>query len=798
MRNRAGLLFVVVAATALCAGGTLFHGLLAQPVWTEEGWRRFLIFAGVYAALAAVAVLAHAARAPLWLAAGAVALTLVAAGPAAVAAVVWAVAGAWAAGWLLWPDARHSVRTAAALQITLGLALWSALVMWTAALPVHYRWLYGLLPAVVILWAWKHGWRPRVQLPQLRSRSAAAAWCAGLLPLFATWQMVLNPEISADGLAMHMVIPARMAAAHRWPFDPAEFAWALMPMGGDWVWTIGWMTGGEAGARLMNLILLGLLAWMAARRAAEALGWWPAAMLTGAFLSTPLVQHVTGSLFVENATALWLTAAALVLAESRLGSGRARLAFGLLAGMAAAAKFGALAFLVPLLAGALWIAGWRRTGLALLPALPALLFPYTNAWLRAGNPFFPFFNAVFRSPYYEAANFRDTRFETPLSWTTLYDLTFQSRRFIEGWDGAAGFLLFTLTIFCVFAWRRSWPRERTVLLAVALLGGLLSFAGQSNLRYLYPMLPLLALAAADALGEAATSRPAAAMAGGGFALLLALHLWLLPAAGYYHREFWITGWLGPQRDAFLKLHAPERLLVEWLNRHAPDARVAWFDGNAIGGFRGRAFTATWHSPFFWKQLRAAATPEALEKVIRAYRIDFVIAPSPDGGRPPRGVHERQFLQSCMERVVESGGVELLRWKPGGCQEAEPPAAPPGIHDDTSPSLRFRGTWIRDMQFPQTWRGTLVYTDRPDAEAVLRFTGSAVRLMHTAAFNRCRALVMLDGARAGVFDQRSGETRWRKWSPWFAAPQAGEHALSLRMAPGSPPSCWVDLDAFEVR
>lgn len=798
MLKRGALPVILLLTAAACVAGAAFHGLMQQPVWSPEGWRRFLVFAAIYGSAAGAAVLVQPKRAPLWLAGGAALFSVFAAGPLAVAAVFWVAAGAWALGWILWPRAGEAVLAAPAMHITLGLAAWAALVMWSAAIGLHYRPLYWLLPGVAAAWAWKRGWRPRIELPRLDSRTEAAAWCAGLFPLFAHWLVVLKPEASADGLAMHLVIPARMAAAHHWPFDPAEFAWALMPLGGDWVWTIGWMLGGEAAARLMNLLLLGLILWAAGKRASDALGAWPAAMLTGAFLSTPLVQHVTGSLFVENATALWLTAAALALAESRLADSGARVGFGLLLGMAAATKFGALAFLIPLLAGAVWVAGWRRVGLALLPAATVGLFPYANAWLRAGNPVFPFFNAVFRSPYYEAANFRDPRFETPPGWTTLYDLTFHTRRFIEGWDGAAGFLLPVLIVVTVSGWRPRWPRGWTVLLAAALAGGTLSFLGQSNLRYLYPVLPLLVLAAAFTLRASAAARAGAAAAAAGFALLFLLHLRLLPAAGPYHRDFWQPAQTAPQREAFFRAYAPERRLVEWLNRHSPGARAAWFEGNAIGDFRGRAFTATWHSPFFWKRLRDAAGPEEMEHLIRSYRIDFVLAPSPEGSRPPRSVHERQFLDWCMERVLEFGGVELRRWKPGGCQEPAPPAAPAGVHDDTSPSLRFRGAWIRDLQFPDTWRGTLVYTNKADAEAVLRFQGSAARLMYTAAFNRCRAQVLLDGAGAGVFDQRSAGTRWRQWSPWFRAPQAGAHTLVLRLAPGSPASCWIDLDAFEIR
>lgn len=792
---------VFAAAVAVCLHGVWAHGLLKQPVWEPPGWERFLVFAAIYAAAAGLAVLARPAWALAALAAAAASFTAVAAGPLALLGVIWALAGSWACGWLVWPRAADSVRPAAAIQTTLGLAVWAAAVTWTAPLPVHYPLAYWVLPAAAIGAAWRRGWRPRLGLAGPEPRGAAAAWAAGLFPLFAHWLAALKPEVSADGLAMHMVIPARMASAHRWPFDVTEFAWAVMPMGGDWVWTIGWMLGGEAAARLMNLALLALIAWIVAAWSARRLPAWTAALLTAAMLSTPLVQHVTGSLFVENATALWLTAAALILAETRLAPGRSRVAFGTLAGMAVATKFGALAFLAPLLAAAGVMAGLRPLATAL--AWTALIgaTPYVNAWLKTGNPVFPFLNGVFRSPWYEAANFRDTRFETPLGWTTFYDLVFDSSRFIEGFDGAGGFLVFALLAMSLAAWRRSWPEARSALLFTVLAGGLLSYAAQSNLRYLYPVLPLTALIGAEVLAEGGPGRRwARAAAAAGLGAVLLLHLRLLPAAGYYHREFYVSRWWQPREDPqYVLEHAPERILVDWLNRHAPAARAAWFWGNAIGDFRGRAWTASWHSPDFWKRLRHAQSPEALEQLLRDLRIDFVLAPAARGRRIAQTVYERQFLDSCMEPVAAAGDMELWRWRLArGCWIGEPPPAGAGVHEDASPSLRFSGAWIRDTQFRDASGGTLVYTNDREAEARLRFRGSAVRLMHTAAFNRCAALVLMDGAPAGRFDQRSAEVRWQQWSPWFAAPQPGEHTLSLRIAPDSPGGCWLDLDAFEVR
>ncbi|GIU74212.1 MAG: hypothetical protein KatS3mg004_1299 [Bryobacteraceae bacterium] len=792
---------VFASAVAVCLHGVAAHGLLRQPVWEPDGWRRFLFFAAIYASSAAL-LIAVRPRWTLAVLAGAAALfTCFAVGPLALAGVVWAALGAWACGWLLWPRARGSVESPAAVQITLGLALWAAAVMWTAALPLHHRALYWLLPALTAAAAWQRGWRPRLSLAGPAARWAAAAWAVALFPLFAHWLVALKPEVSADGLAMHMVIPARMAYAHRWPFDVTEFVWAVMPMGGDWVWTVGWQLGGEAAARLMNVLLLGLITWIVAERAFRRLHAWPAALLTAAMLSTPLVQHVTGSLFVENATAVWLTAAAVVLVESRLVAGRSRVALGVLAGMAAATKFGALAFLAPLVAAGIVVARPRAMATAALWMTLIGAAPYLNAWLRTGNPVFPFLNGLFRSPLYEPVNFRDTRFETPLGWTTFYDVTFHSGRFLESLDGAGGFLVFALLPASLAAWRRNWPEGRSILLLMVLAGAALSFGAQSNLRYLYPALPLTVLIGAEVLRESGLERRwARAAVLAGLTLVLLLHGLLLPAAGYYHREFFVSRWWKPRADtAYVLAHAPERKLVEWLNRNAPGTRAAWFWGNAVGDFRGRTWTASWHSPDFWTRFRTAPGPDAIERLLRELRVDFVLAPAAAGRRIPQTVYERQFLDSCMESVLGAADMELYQWRrTGSCWTGEPPEAGAGVHDDTSPSLRFSGAWIRDTQFPQTHAGTVVYTNARDAEVGIRFRGSAIRLMYTAAFNRCAAAAELDSGGALRFDQRSAETRWQQWSPWIEAPQPGAHTLRLRIAPDSPGGCWIDLDGFEVR
>ena len=56
--------------------------------------------------------------------------------------------------------------------------------------------------------------------------------------LLAQWLVALKPEISADGLAMHLAAPMNIAANHYLTSSRGGCLWAVMPMGRDWAYAI--------------------------------------------------------------------------------------------------------------------------------------------------------------------------------------------------------------------------------------------------------------------------------------------------------------------------------------------------------------------------------------------------------------------------------------------------------------------------------------------------------------------------------------------------------------------------------
>ncbi len=321
-----------------------------------------------------------------------------------------------------------------------------------ARLPVHYPAVWAALLAIPILIDPRQAWRGITDLAatirriELRSAGERASFALLIFLLGMHWLVALQPEVSSDGLAMHLAVPANIAAHHRLTYEPARFLWSVMPMGADWAYSITYMLGGEPAARLLNfamlLLLLALLYEMVRRFVPRSIAF----LLLAVFLATPLVQLVTGSLFVENLLAAMLLATfAAWWRFAETGDKRFLYLMAALGGFALGVKVGAFAFLGVLLLFAIaevwrrrvklrrWFTGARSVSLAGVPT-------YAIAWRKTGNPLFPFYNTKLHSPLLDpSVDLREMRFRQPLTWRTPFDLTFHTSRFYEGQDGRSVF-----------------------------------------------------------------------------------------------------------------------------------------------------------------------------------------------------------------------------------------------------------------------------------------------------------------------------------------------------------------------
>jgi len=661
---------MLLALAGLLVLGFSSGPILRQAVWSPLGLRRLALYACAYGGLVlACWRISWRLLTPLTIGAGGfLAATSFGFGP--LAALVFYACSAVALGDAVFSalgDRREGASPAVRLPLVFLLGI--CVIVFGVGLAVHFPINYSsgymlalLLPVVLNRKRlWLYGQEAARRLVGRAPRSGAAEFAARALLGFvvlAHFLVALKPEVSYDGLSIHLVAPAYVATHHRWPFDVSEFIWAVMPLGGDWAYTGIYLLGGEYAARLTNFLFLAAILGMLYCFARRWLRRPQALVAVSLFASTPLVQLLTGSLFVENTQAGMLVAALLALERLRATREPAWLvAAGVFLGTSLAIKFGSFPFVLPLAAvAAIQLARaprGRRVGLqwTLLAGCSLLLTaapPYAYAWWSTGNPVFPFLNEVFRSPLLASPVFVSPFSPTFNAVNVLERLTFHSHEFLESQDGALGFhyfLLVPLTAFLIG--RRCWSRLGLAAVTAA-TASVVILLSQPYLRYLYAALPFWSVAICCTIGVAGLHGRALRQALiGASVVLVLLNVYFLPASGWYHRDFFAWSPLGRQDyERYEEALAPGRKLVDYLNLRHPSQPVWFIGGYHLAGLRGKAYFTSWHQYLFLAELGRCQRSEDVLKLAAKHGLRHFIVASDLAG----------VSQICGHNAVSAAGI----------------------------------------------------------------------------------------------------------------------------------------------
>ncbi len=567
--------------------------------------------------------------------------------PGTVLTVGWLLADAWLIGDALLR--RLPGRMQDAEQPDVGIAMLAGLALVIGAMSVcgafriHYEAVYAVLLAVPVLFALP-------ALPRYVSRASTAlrepavtsmaerAWLALLgvvlvLHLFAA----AKPEVGFDAHTMHLQFARLLAATHAWHYDVTRYAWAAMPLGADWMFAAAYLLGGEASVRLVNAafgILAGYLLYRLARRAAPRL---PSLVSVTLFASAPLAFLVTGLLYSETLWCAFVIGTLLAALEWMETRSQATLcALCLLAAGALQSKAISLLWLVPLALvlivasrGAVLRVHGTRARTVIAVAVVIGIWPYLNAWWRTGNPVFPFLNALFRSPLFEAArSFDNAAYRQPLVPWTPYELVLDSGRFIEGATGAPGFhwLLLFPVIAVAFVLRRRTGMQ-WLCVGVAAVFFVAVYLQQAYLRYLLPALLVAAAAGAWALADLPDGRARRIIVGVAGALLIALNLRFMYTGSWTNAELCpACAFDAAARKQYVVHYAPLSLVSEWLNANLPDARVGFFTLHdpSPAGYTGYSRSVHWHDTAVSQAFAHARNADDILAIARAWGLTHVV------------------------------------------------------------------------------------------------------------------------------------------------------------------------------
>lgn len=609
-------------------------------------------------------------------------LLVVGAGLRPAAAVVVVLVSALALGDLLIRRiSRFGLQPLLSFSVSgvVGLAMIAGVIGILAHFPVNYLWLYLVLLALPISVSlgrlnWyaicAYGWLRRGS-----DENANTFWAGVLLLTVLALHVVrvVQPGVDWDGLGMHEMVASTMAFHGQWNFDFQANTMALWPMAADWLLSMGWILGGEIAARLINFVTFLLVCAMLYMLIMRLSGRGAARLLVAVFASSSLAFGLTQNTFTEaTLTAFALGAfAVIVIADDTLDWAVAAAA-GILLGGCLLSKASAVFIVVPL-AVLLALVCWRRkgplrgtalVGIAAALAIALSISAYLYAYLRTGNPVFPLYNGIFRSPYAPIASVLDTRWTGHFSWLLPYKMTFATSAYMEGADGGLGFQY--LIFFPAGLAAAVIARRRSALLAagVAVVSGLILLLSIQYVRYIFPALAVAMIVCAAAFLKPATRGAVTRR----WAIVVALavvplNLYFMPADVYGWAGFRLDGvWSRGARHALVVQQAPWWVLNGIVNKDAGrSARVAYLGRMAGAGLEGTPVYAVGWNPDFYSAITTAKTSAEVMTALRAEDVGYAITDPFAGPDTPGDLPVvKEALASHATVIATLSGATLYR------------------------------------------------------------------------------------------------------------------------------------------
>jgi hypothetical protein len=554
-----------------------------------------------------------------------------------------------------------------ALAIPLGWGVLVVLTLMLGLVDLYRPWVYWSLFGLITVWAtfkfiieqknplawplkiWKrkHPWLDVLVLSLL------------VVLALGSFFWALAPAVRYDSLSYHLAVPDRYLRAGRM-IELPESIQTYYAHYGEMLYTIALLLGDQPLPGLINLsagMLLTLQVYLLGRRIRSHQTGLLAALL---FASIPLVGIEAGTTYIDIFVAVFLTAAvhaALCWRDSR--ENRWLILVGVFSGLAVGTKITAFWLLLPLIA-ILLVKAYRDYGwkLQFLRAVATLTFPalilaapwLIRDWLWTGNPIFPNYNNLFKSPdwfiqpfFFIKADSQTLTSFLAFPWLGITD----THRYYHEAPGAVLGALPMLSLPWLYGW---YPRRRgekrfywLIFLACCAATGLL-FSVAYHARYLLPLYPLMSVLAAlnlEMLGRFLFERRkilGAALVGLVMAYLFATRLAFTVRWWEISERYPLQIWLGrEQPESFLERVLPVYGAFEFLDQRG--AEKVFSVGNELRYYTDAEIHGVPFSKWAYQALHTASNGDQLARHLVRQNIDYVLI------YPPEQQHRPDIYQS---------------------------------------------------------------------------------------------------------------------------------------------------------
>ena len=493
------------------------------------------------------------------------------------------------------------------------------------------------------------------------------------------------PSYNHDDLTTHLFLPHQTAMFGRFEFTPHEAATlnvCIIPIG---AYTGVFIMGGENALRLVNIsmFIFGFLILESFVRRR----WNSGVALTATLLGVlfPITCWTIGIVFTDSSLFFFSCAFLIVAWEFMERRDSSWLpALGLLAGLGYLAKQQIIFIVIPLsmLCGLvvlrLLFQEPARTIRYLLFAFAlfaaVLAPPMLRNYVLSGNPIYPFYNGVFRSPYWPSIDLKDNRWSQPFGLSTLWAMSFKGPQFVENIKYSFGF---SLLVFSPLLLLRSTTdllrrqRAAALLVLVTIGYGFVCFSVTGlYLRYLVGLIAPASVAIALVVSEvAASSALLARILYGVVAVVLAANFAAFLSIRNTAQPYPIVAALTESLDgSSMYYHARFKLLFsEAAARLGRDSTGLVVDSPALYLAETRVVSTNWFYPTLNGKIGAAKTPDELFRLLfRQEGIAYIVMPL---AMKPTGFGDPEFLKRLilLDKTADFGlfvPVEAVGETPG--------------------------------------------------------------------------------------------------------------------------------------
>lgn len=499
------------------------------------------------------------------------------------------------------------------------------------------------------------------------------------------------PSVGFDDNVLHLRMWAELTQYHFYSFDIEHQIWSVAPFAVDLLHSIISLASKSDARGALNIAILGLLlraVWIISSRFLDK--HFDKTLLLLLLCSTPILSTLLTTLQTELFLALLVAIGVKIILEEKTGDANTRLlAILAAASLCSATKLPGMVLGVTLVIAYAPLlsrekihfkAGLRDYRIGVYAILIfALTFTatqsYIYSWIVSGNPLFPLYNEIFKSPYFSLLNFADPLYQKGFSIQSFWSVFYNTSTFYESSDFVAGFqylYLLPIGLVALISNKTISTATKLTLLIPTIGFGIVMFSASQYWRYLFPVVPLASVIIGFLLYRsrniAEESTNVTSLIRGVFIFFIATNIFFLPGIAWYFSIPAQLSYTKQGKAMVTETVAPSKSITTYLSKYAKNPSVLYDPSSSLGAtLLGKPVYLNWYSPKQVDEYNQIQTKADISHLLERNNIEYVVWDSTQSAAQKNRKAMHEFLILHGQPIYQAGPIIAYKLSPGEVQ-----------------------------------------------------------------------------------------------------------------------------------